>query len=207
LKGRPAFAQAQQVSNRGRQPELTVGYLRPIANPPHPPNQPDSTAIANALREGLLVVTQKRSPLSEDHHTMAEMTKGKHCQLVKGSGEACGAFAVTSSDFCFQHDPSSQEKATDAHRLGGLRRKREKSVGTSYRLGDLRTFDAQWRLLEIAATDALALENSPARIRLLLGTLREVRELQRLDGIRQREARREAEAAEPRPKEKSPWAS
>ena len=89
------------------------------------------------------------------------MTTGKQCQQMKGNGEACGAFAVTASDFCFQHDPSSQERSADARRLGGLRRKREKSVGTSYGLGDLRTFDAQWRLLEIAATDALALENSP----------------------------------------------
>ena len=92
------------------------------------------------------------------------MTTGRPCRHDNCDGQPCGAFAVKDSEFCFQHDPALQEKAQEARRAGGLRRRREKSVVRSFRLGDLRSFEAQWRLLEIAATDALELDNSALRI-------------------------------------------
>ena len=48
----------------------------------------------------------------------------------------------------------------EAGRLGGLRRRREKTVTAAYDLEGLATLDQIRRLLEIAVMDTLGLENS-----------------------------------------------
>ncbi len=71
------------------------------------------------------------------------------------------------SDYCFWHDPEHAQEAADARRLGGLRRRREKTVSGAYDIEGLETVEQIRRVLEIALLDSLGLENSIARSRAL----------------------------------------
>jgi hypothetical protein len=73
--------------------------------------------------------------------------------------------------FCFWHSPGNEEEAAEARRLGGLRRRREKTVSGAYDFEGLGSVDAIRRLLEIAAIDALGLDNSIARARVLINVV------------------------------------
>jgi uncharacterized small protein (DUF1192 family) len=56
----------------------------------------------------------------------------------------------------------------EGQRLGGLRRKRERTIAAAYDFTGLDSIESIGRLFEIASTDALYLENSIARGRLLI---------------------------------------
>ena len=58
--------------------------------------------------------------------------------------------------------------AAEARRLGGLRRRRERTVSGAYDFAGLGSIESIRRILEIAVLDALGLENSIARARLLI---------------------------------------
>jgi hypothetical protein len=86
---------------------------------------------------------------------------------VKDDGQPCRAPRLRDSDFCFWHSPEHADEAAEAQRLGGLRRRREKAVASAYDFDGLDSVPKARRLLEIAALDSLALENSVARSRTL----------------------------------------
>lgn len=56
----------------------------------------------------------------------------------------------------------------EARRVGGLHRRRERTIATAYEFRGLGDADAIRRLFEIAAYDSLALEASVSRVRLLV---------------------------------------
>jgi hypothetical protein len=85
------------------------------------------------------------------------------CTAKNAQGEPCRQAPLTDRDLCFWHDPEQAQAAADARRLGGLRRKREGTLAGVYDFQGLRTPEDAIRLLEIAAYDALALDNSVAR--------------------------------------------
>ena len=70
--------------------------------------------------------------------------------------------------YCFWHNPDTEEQLGEARRLGGIRRRREKTLAGAYDVGALDTIASLRRLLEIAAFDALGLDNSIARARVLI---------------------------------------
>ena len=72
------------------------------------------------------------------------------------------------SEYCFWHNPDTEEQAAEARRLGGFRRRREKALAGAYDFEGLGTVESIRRLLEIAVTDSLGLENSIARARVLI---------------------------------------
>ena len=78
---------------------------------------------------------------------------------------------LTDGEFCYFHDPEHEAEAADSRRLGGLRRKRESTLQGAYEITGVSTLDALLRLLEVVAFDALSLDNSIARGRLLLGVI------------------------------------
>lgn len=82
-------------------------------------------------------------------------------------GRRCGAPALRGEDFCLFHSPSHEEEAAEARRLGGLRRRKEKTLAGAYEFEGLGSVADIQRLLEIAVLDTLALENSVARSRTL----------------------------------------
>jgi hypothetical protein len=89
------------------------------------------------------------------------------CKESNESGEPCRQAPQLGKDLCFWHDPEQAEAAREARRLGGVRRKREATIGGAYDLDDLDTVEGLRRFLEIAAHDALELGNSLPRVRAL----------------------------------------
>jgi hypothetical protein len=89
------------------------------------------------------------------------------CRAKKDNGQPCRAPRLSDSEFCFWHSPEHAEEAAEAQRLGGLRRRREKTVSGAYDFEGLADVAQVRRLLEIAASDTLSLENSVARSRTL----------------------------------------
>ena len=87
------------------------------------------------------------------------------CAAKTSKGDRCRAKPVSGGDLCFMHDPAHASEAAEARRLGGLRRRREKTLSTAYDFEGLNDVHQIRRLLEIAALDTLGLENSVARSR------------------------------------------
>ena len=98
---------------------------------------------------------------------MAEGVKERVCGATKDNGSPCEAAPLTGGEYCFWHDPEHAGEVAEAGRLGGLRRRREKTVAVAYDLEGLATLDQIRRLLEIAVMDTLGLDNSIARSRVL----------------------------------------
>ena len=96
------------------------------------------------------------------------LVMGQPCAHQHPDGRPCGARPLRKGRLCWWHDPEKSAEADEARRLGGLRRKREKTLATAYDLAGLGSVAEVRRLYEIAAFDTLGLENSPARNRLLV---------------------------------------
>jgi hypothetical protein len=71
------------------------------------------------------------------------------------------------------HDPEIAAEVQEGRRLGGLRRKREGTVAAAFDFEGLETIPQIRRMVEVAALDALSIENSLARVR-ALGYLEQV---------------------------------
>jgi hypothetical protein len=94
---------------------------------------------------------------------------GRACTFIMPSGRLCRATPLRDEPFCFWHSPETAEEAAEARRLGGLHRRKKKTVGAVYGFQGLRTIEDNQALLETAAIETLALENSIARNRALAG--------------------------------------
>lgn len=95
------------------------------------------------------------------------MVTNRGCQFLMPDGRRCGAPALRGEDLCLFHSPAHEEEVAEARRLGGLRRRKEKTLAGAYEFQGLRSVADIQRLLEIATLDTLALENSVARSRTL----------------------------------------
>ena len=71
------------------------------------------------------------------------------------------------SDYCVFHDPDHAEVVQQARSAGGQRRKREATLATAYDFQGLTSIEEIRRLIEVAAFDALGLDNSINRVRAL----------------------------------------
>jgi hypothetical protein len=94
---------------------------------------------------------------------------GASCTYQMPSGRLCRATPMRDAPFCFWHSPETKEEAAEARHLGGLHRRKKKTVGAIYGFRGLRTVEDNLGLLETAAIETLALENSIARNRTLGG--------------------------------------
>jgi hypothetical protein len=92
----------------------------------------------------------------------------RRCSAIRADGRACGAVPLRDGPACFWHSAETAEDAAKARRLGGLRRRREKAVAGAYDLVAFDSIPGLRRIIEIAALDALDLDNSPARSRVLI---------------------------------------
>jgi hypothetical protein len=96
------------------------------------------------------------------------VTSKRSCAAKNEQGEPCRQPPLRDGERCFWHDAAHADEATEARRLGGLRRRREKAVEGAYDLEGLEDVPAIRRLVEVAALDTLALDNSIARARTLI---------------------------------------
>ena len=94
---------------------------------------------------------------------------GTTCTALRADGHPCKANPLRDEAFCFFHSPETAEEAAEARRVGGLHRRKKKTVGAIYGFHGLRTIEDNLALLETAAIETLALENSIARNRALGG--------------------------------------
>jgi hypothetical protein len=92
----------------------------------------------------------------------------KTCSFILPAGRPCRATPLRDVPFCFWHAPDREEDAAEARRLGGLRRRREKALSGAFDFDGLGSVESIRRILEIATLDALGLENSIARARVLI---------------------------------------
>jgi hypothetical protein len=90
------------------------------------------------------------------------------CQADTKSGDRCRQPPLRDGDLCFWHDPEHAAEAAEARRLGGLRRRRERTLSGAYEVESIDSVSAIRRVVEIVMFDALGMENTVARGRLLL---------------------------------------
>jgi hypothetical protein len=96
------------------------------------------------------------------------MLMRRRCSFPRADGQACQMAPLRDRPYCFAHDPERAEDAADARRLGGLRRRKEGTIAVAYDLPGLDSVEGIRRLLDIVVTDGLSLENSIAKLRVLI---------------------------------------
>ena len=89
------------------------------------------------------------------------------CKSRKEDGSPCLAPPLKDGDHCRLHAPDDTGEVAEARRLGGLRRRRERTVSEAYDFEGLGSIHHIRRLLEIAVLDTLGLENGIPRSRTL----------------------------------------
>ena len=123
---------------------------------------------------------------------------GQRCQATAVDGRSCRATPLHDEPSCFWHSPSHAEEATEARRLGGTRRRRDKTLVGVFDLSSLDTVQGIRRFLEIAMFDTLALEGSIGRSRTLIQGVQAASRLLEASDLEARIAALEA-ALGPRP--------
>ena len=83
------------------------------------------------------------------------------------SGEPCRASALRGDEYCLFHSPARQEEVEEARRVGGLRRRRERTIAAAYDFQGLRSISDLLRVLESTVSDTLSLDNTVHRNRTL----------------------------------------
>jgi hypothetical protein len=116
------------------------------------------------------------------------MARARSCTYQHADGRPCRAPPLEASSRCYWHAPEKAEELAEARRLGGLRRRKEKTVAVAYDLVGLRSVTDIQRVLDILLIDALSLENTPARGRLLNGLLTTALRLHELARFEQRDS-------------------
>jgi predicted transcriptional regulator len=114
------------------------------------------------------------------------------CKSLNDDGGPCGAAPLHGSDFCFVHAPEYAEEMAENRRLGGHRRRRERTLAVAYDFEGLDSVDQIRRLIEIAALDMLGLENSVNRSRTLISAALAAAKLLEIGAVEERLAILEA---------------
>jgi len=96
------------------------------------------------------------------------MLMRRRCAYAKADGQPCGMAPLIDRPYCFAHDPERAADAAEARKLGGLRRRKEGTIAVAYDLPGLDSIAGIRRLLDIVVVDAVGLDNSVARSRVLI---------------------------------------
>jgi hypothetical protein len=120
------------------------------------------------------------------------MVVGRTCSAHRDDGEPCRAAPGRDSEFCLWHDPEQADAVAEARRLGGLRRRRERTLEGAYDVGAFDSVETIRRIVEIVTYDALGMENSVARGRLLIAAAQTLTKLLEVGELEQRVERIEA---------------
>lgn len=91
----------------------------------------------------------------------------KKCQSLTSKGEPCRAYA-TNSGYCFTHDVSKGKERALARRNGGLATKTPHFADATLLPSKVRNIDSVFTILDYALFEAIGLDNSIQRGRLLV---------------------------------------
>lgn len=116
----------------------------------------------------MLISTDSETGVVAYQKEVIELTVKRVCRSVTERGEPCRQSPLTDGDFCFWHDPANEESAAEARRMGGVNRKRERTLQEVYDLDGVDTVEQVQRIIEIALAGALSEPNSLNRSRVLL---------------------------------------
>jgi hypothetical protein len=72
---------------------------------------------------------------------------GRSCTYLHPDGRRCRATPLRDAPFCFWHSPEREEDAAEARRLGGLRRRRGRTVSGAYDFAGLGTVESIRRIV------------------------------------------------------------
>lgn len=89
------------------------------------------------------------------------------CRAIARGGGPCQAPPLRDHDYCRMHSPEHAEAVAEARRVGGQHRRREATVATVYDFEGFHSVEQVRRFLDIAGYEALSLEPSVARIRVM----------------------------------------
>ncbi len=99
---------------------------------------------------------------------MLGRTRRRSCTARKADGSPCGANPMIDQQFCYSHHPDYKQEAANARRLGGNRRRREKTIEGAYDLNGLRSAADIQRVVEAITFDLLGMESTIARANAIL---------------------------------------
>jgi hypothetical protein len=90
---------------------------------------------------------------------------GRACTYQMPEGRACRATPLRDRAECFWHSPDTTDELAEARRMGGLHRRKKRTVATIYGFSGLRSIEDHQALLETVAIETMALENTITRNR------------------------------------------
>ena len=96
------------------------------------------------------------------------MVMRRRCVIPRSDGQPCQMAPQHERPYCFAHDPERAAEASEARRMGGLRRRKEGTIAVAYDLPGLDTVAGIRRLVDIVVTDGIGLDNGIARLRVLI---------------------------------------
>jgi hypothetical protein len=123
------------------------------------------------------------------------MLTTRGCVYAKADGQPCRMAPLHDRPYCFSHDPERAAEAAEARRIGGLRRKKEGTIAIAFDLPGLDTVAGIRRLLQIAATDAVALDSGIPRLRVIISAATAATNLLKVGELEDRLAHVEAAVA------------
>jgi hypothetical protein len=114
------------------------------------------------------------------------------CAYAKADGQPCRMAPLHDRPYCFSHEPERASEAAEARRLGGLRRRKESTVGVAYDLPGLDTVAGIRRVLDIVVADTVGQEHGIARQRVLISAAMAATNLLKVGDLEERLAHLEA---------------
>lgn len=90
------------------------------------------------------------------------------CKSKTTGGQPCQAQAIKGGKFCFTHDPASGKARQEARKRGGYRRRIDHAGDPAAIPAQVRSLDDVLKVLDYALAEALPLENSIQRGRLIV---------------------------------------
>jgi hypothetical protein len=175
---------AGRDSLHGNEPTTDAPGARVLANRPASGNRATLAKVADVGPvSGPTAQVNQGRPLPTSLALQSRALLGRTCAFEMAAGQSCRATPLRDERYCFWHSPEHAQEAENARRLGGLRRRREKTITSAYDLEGLSSVDGIRRVLDIAIADTLGLENSVARSRVLIAAAMAATRLLEVEGL------------------------
>ncbi len=175
---------AGRDSLHGNEPTTDAPGARVRAQRQGSANEPTPAGLADVGPvSGPIAPLNQGRPLPTSLALQSRALLGRTCAFEMADGQCCRATPLRDEEYCFWRSPEHAQEAENARRLGGLRRRREKTITSAYDLEGLSSVDGIRRVLDIAIANTLGLENSVARSRVLIAAAMAATRLLEVEGL------------------------